>query len=580
MMNRLATHFQNHQRVALLVGVIIVLGVFLRVTHFSDWLLFEIDQTYDTRIVSQAVEQGIENLPLLGPTAGGGRALRLGPAFYYMEYASAKIFGDTPPGHAMLVLICSILAIPLFFIFIRKYFDTRISLALITLFSCSAYLVLYGRFSWSPNVLPFFILLSLYSLLRSVSEREARRDRWFLIATTAIMITSQIHFNAFFTVPTIAVLFLLYKRPKFKIKTWGIAIGIALLVYSPMILSDAHTHGENIRFFLKKISKTGSPENPLKGFFQKTIVDLQYTASGSFLVYSGIDHISGGRLKGYGFQPDEDLSSRIFALILFLAEIAVLAWNIRHESSPDRKNFLILIFLSTLIPFLYFYSLISGNFQIYPRFYLLIAPIAIILFGLLLEKIAANGRFHPNIMLFIITLSLLIPNVNRLQSYTTMLAHPILHASNVETEDIFPNNNRLTLQEELAITDYLAEKQQSSAEPIYLKAIHEYEPVFWYHLSKRNISYSRPIDENHLYAEGNYYLITFSGEGMGKVYSNAFTATETKTFGVLTVYTLQPKPENIKALRQDPRTNTALEQTTQIQGLATWKTLLKKILNS
>jgi 4-amino-4-deoxy-L-arabinose transferase-like glycosyltransferase len=221
MFETLLKKYQERKWEVILLVAIIATGIFFRVYNFSDWLLFEIDQSYDTLIVSQAAENGIENLPLLGPTAGGGRALRLGPAFYYMEYVSALIFGDTPTGHAMLVLILSILAIPLFYFFIRRYFRLDIAIALTALFSVSAYLILYGRFSWSPNVLPFLILLSFYALLRSVAETEARRDRWFLLATLAITIASQIHFNTFFTIPTITVLFLLYKTAEISLEDLG-----------------------------------------------------------------------------------------------------------------------------------------------------------------------------------------------------------------------------------------------------------------------------------------------------------------------------------------------------------------------
>jgi hypothetical protein len=134
---------------------LIFLGIFLRTFHFSKWLHFEIDQSYDYLMVSPAVEKGIGNLPLLGPTAGGGRALRLGPAFYYMEYLSAKVFGNNPTGHAMLVLILSIFSLPIFYLFSRRYFSKNISIGLLAIFSTSVYMVLYSRFSWSPNVLPF-----------------------------------------------------------------------------------------------------------------------------------------------------------------------------------------------------------------------------------------------------------------------------------------------------------------------------------------------------------------------------------------------------------------------------------------
>lgn len=577
-MKRCIPYLQKHKREVLSIGCIMIFGVFLRTIHFSDWLLFEIDQTYDTRIVSQAVEQGIENLPLLGPTAGGGRALRLGPAFYYMEYASASLFGNTPTGHAMLVLICSILAIPLFFLFIRKYFDTRISLALLTLFSCSAYLVLYGRFSWSPNVLPFLILFSFYSLLRAISHAEEKRDHWFLLATFVIAITSQIHFNVFFTVPAIAILFLLYKRPKFHWKTWITAIGIVLAIYSPMVLSDWSTSGENIGFFTKKMSKTsGSPLSLLNNFPEKFMMDLNYTASGYFLINSGIDHINGKRVKDYGLQNNEHLPWRIFAILFFLTQCTILIWNIFQEKGTDRKDFLVLILLWISIPFAYFYSLISSSFQIYPRFFLPLAPASIILVGFLMEKIFRNKKVFRQIMITLIVSLLLIPNLSRIQTHFEALSTPKDYASTVETEDIFPNNNRLTLREQLTITDYLLKQQSRNSYPIYLSAIHEYEPVFWYHLEKKGVSYSGALDEKHLYTEGNYFLIRFTGEGMGRALSESFTISQQKNFGILTVYTLIPKPKEIKSQRQTAGEKEKLEQTIQIETLTTWKTFFKNL---
>jgi hypothetical protein len=67
MIQRFITLSRERKWEIVLLCIIIGIGIFLRTSHFSDWLLFEIDQTYDTRIVSRAVEGGIENLPLLGP---------------------------------------------------------------------------------------------------------------------------------------------------------------------------------------------------------------------------------------------------------------------------------------------------------------------------------------------------------------------------------------------------------------------------------------------------------------------------------------------------------------------------------
>ncbi|MBP7060732.1 MAG: glycosyltransferase family 39 protein [Candidatus Moranbacteria bacterium] len=551
--------------VLLFLVLILTIGIFLRTYHFSDWLLFEIDQTYDTRIVSQAVDEGIGHLPLLGPTAGGGRALRLGPAFYYLQYASAMVFGNTPTGHAMLVLLSSLLALPLFYLFCRRYFDSTMALGLLALFAGSAYLVLYGRFSWSPNVLPFLILLSFYALLKSVDSSEPHRSRYFLLATAAISITSQIHFNAFFTIPTIVVLFLLYKRPHFPWKTWLLAVSIIGLIYSPMIMNDVITNGENINFFLSKVGKGGS-SNFKSGLVRKTIVDLQYTASGYFLVTTGSDHISGGRLKEYGFREAHERPWRTLALVLFFAELALLLFALFRETSTVRKDFLVLLLLWVLIPFVYFYSLISSGFQIYPRFFLLFAPVAIILTGLLLQKIIPKIYVVRQVLLVGCIVLLLTPSLTRLHGHYFLLSHP-RPDSVVETEDIFPDNSRLTLDEQQHITDHLLATAQTNGYPIFISALHEYEPVFWYHLAKHGIPYGGEISDGASYAEGNFFSIKFTTSKIPT--ASGLTIIDQKNFGVLTVYTFAPDPQ-APLVRMSEAERPLSEQTRQIQELTTW----------
>jgi hypothetical protein len=356
------------------------------------------------------------------------------------------------------------------------------------------------------------------------------------------------------------------------------AIGIVLAIYSPMVLSDWSTSGENIGFFTKKMSKTnGSPLSLLNNFPEKFMMDLSYTASGYFLINSGIDHINGKRVRDYGLQNNEHLPWRIFAILFFLTQCTILIWNIFQEKGTDRKDFLVLILLSVSIPFAYFYSLISSSFQIYPRFFLPLAPASIILIGFLLEKISPHKKIFRQIMITLIISLLLIPNLSRIQTHFEALNTPKNYASTVETEDIFPNNNRLTLQEQLTITDYLLKQQSRNSYPIYLSAIHEYEPVFWYHLEKKGVSYSGALDEKHLYAEGNYFLIRFRGEGMGRALSESFTISQKKNFGILTVYTLIPKPKEIRSQRQTRGEKKKLEQTIQIETLTTWKTFFKNL---
>ena len=314
---------------------VISLGIFLRTFHFSSWLHFEIDQAFDFDLVLPAVSDGPQNLPLLGPNVGGG-LLRLGPAFYYLQYASALVFGNTPTGHAMNVLILSILALPLFYVFCRKYFSKIEALGLLTIFTTSLYCVLYARFSWSPNVLPFLILFSFFALLQAFAAKEKHPARWFLLSVAAITVTSQIHFNSFFVAPLIAVTFTAIKRPRFAWKVWLAALGIVAVLYLPVVLNDVKNSKENYHYLKEKFAKT----KPGDIFAANTIFQtVQYSAYEYFFINTANDQINGTKLTGNGFDCkncQENLGLKILAIVLFLLSLVVLMVKFLKEKNHGK----------------------------------------------------------------------------------------------------------------------------------------------------------------------------------------------------------------------------------------------------
>ncbi len=554
--------------------VIIGVGIFLRAYHFSDWLHFEIDQVYDTRIVAQAVENGISSLPLLGPTAGGGRALRLGPAFYYLEYASAMLFGNTPSGHAMLVLIFSILSLPLFYFFCRRYFSATVSLVLLSIYASSLYLVAYARFSWSPNVLPFLSLAFAYAFLRSVDREEIKKDRWFLLAIFLLAVITQIHFNAFFIFPAVTVVFLFLKRPRFKLRIWASAVLIILVAYTPMVISDIINHGQNFNYFFEKVDR--GPREKL--FLGKDIAKaFQHDASEYSLILTGIDHINAShKLSGYGLGAGDDFPWRVLALIFLGIAATILLLNLKKEKDQKRKDFLyfsaILFFVSTL----YFLSLLRIDHTMYPRFFLGVTILPFIFLGLILEKLLIM-KFHTiGLVLSIMLVFMAIAgNVQGLRQYFWQLQVVNKQPLIVETEDIFPNTARITLAQQYSILDYIKARVRQNGYPVYLAAKHEYEPVFWYHLEKDGIVYRSAMDGRSVYAEGNYFVIAFSGEGIGK-HSKEFAISEEQNFGTLAVYHLEPRVGSIIAQRQDESQSEIPTEKMQIARLFTWKKMFEK----
>ncbi|MFA5776848.1 MAG: glycosyltransferase family 39 protein [Parcubacteria group bacterium] len=568
---------------------LIFLGIFLRTFHFSKWLHFEIDQSYDYLMVSPAVEKGIGNLPLLGPTAGGGRALRLGPAFYYMEYLSAKVFGNNPTGHAMLVLILSIFSLPIFYLFSRRYFSKNISIGLLAIFSTSVYMVLYSRFSWSPNVLPFLTLLTFYALLQSVSEKEKNKDRWFLFFAFLIGVSTQIHFNSFFIIPAVAIIFLLIKRPKFKLKTWGLAIAIFLFLYSPVIVNEIKTGGQDIAFFQEKISGESSDETTQdpgkddKKSGEKLFQNFRYHAYEYFLIISGNDTINGNRPKGYDLgltckTCSDKLPWRTSGLILFLFGTILLACKLTKEKDSERKNFLLISALWLAASFLYFFAITYDGLYIYPRFFLVVAPLPFILLGLIFESLGADKNRISLLAFAAAILFLSFANTQKLKDDFSQLKNAPIQDKKVEKEDVFPNNYRVTQEQQILITDYIASEFKQNSYPVYIKTIHEYEPAFWYYLGQKGIYYYGKMKPETVYKQGNYFLVLYSSDSNKEIkeYGDTFNIAEEKEFGVLTVFQLNPKPASITGERQSDSKRETPVQAQQISKLLTWKKLFSK----
>jgi hypothetical protein len=558
----------------LLLAIIFCVGIFLRVYHFSDWLHFEIDQTYDSNIVSTAVQSGPGNLTLLGPTAGGGRALRLGPAFYYMQYISAEIFGGDPAGQATQVLLLNILSLPLFYLFCRRYFSTFLSIGLSALFSFSLYSIMYSRFSWSPNVLPFLILFSFYALLRAVSQKEKYPTHWFLVSVALVTITSQIHFNAFFSIPTIAVIFTAIKRPRFNWKTWLYSLAIIFLIYSPVIINDLKTNGQNLHYFKAKFTKTGGRISPpLKTVSQ----DFLYNAYEYFFIVTGNDQINGIKLTGYGFACKacyENLNIKIIILVLFAYSIFSLIFSFFKEKDPEKKNFLLLVSLWFFITFFLYYSL-AGNYRMYPRFFLLISPLAILFVGFIFQYLRPEKNLKRLIFFTLIILFLVIINLQKIFPIFKQLRDvPTGTDFQISMGDVFPQTDRITLAEQLHVVEYIKQKYQENHYPVYLSSKSEYEPVYWYFLERSGIPYYDKINGKKLYAQGNYFDIILSNS---RPYLNSdFTIKEQIKLGALNIYYLEPKPANIIGQRQAESDRKIPEETNNISELLKWNEIFKK----
>ena len=154
--------------VLILIGIILV-GIFLRTYRFHDWLEFKGDQARDASLV-QDVVAGNAEWPLTGPfmsnsAANKDETFHIGPLYYYFQIVSAQVFGNIPESLAYPDVLFSILSLPLFYLFFRKYLDQKLSLGVTFLYVVSFFFVMHSRFAWNSNLIPCFTLVALTEAL-------------------------------------------------------------------------------------------------------------------------------------------------------------------------------------------------------------------------------------------------------------------------------------------------------------------------------------------------------------------------------------------------------------------------------
>lgn len=330
-------------------------AVFLRTTHYEEWMIIKSDQIRDAMVSIKVLEEGAGSLPFFGPRAGG-TTLRLGPAFYYLQSASAALFQSASPGIlALPVLLFSLLLLPLFFFFVRRLFDRTWSMALTVVFSYGFLAIEYSRFSWNPNMTPFFTLLFLFAFLRLIdsdSLQESKRMRWFAVLGIAYGIASQLHFTVLLALPAFVFLFALFRweRVRNAWSPWGVGVfcALVLFLYVPVIVGDIAGGGNNVKNFFEAIgtkeSTSGLVENVRlvsrefgKNFFR---VASGFFGSNRAFAFLGLFLIGAGVLSSIVlFRREKDESKRDFLLATPLWGAAFFLLYIPIATSVDKPRF-------------------------------------------------------------------------------------------------------------------------------------------------------------------------------------------------------------------------------------------------
>lgn len=257
-----------------LIVIIAIIASFLRFINLADYMTFLGDQGRDALIIKRIIT--LEHLPLIGPASSVGE-IYLGPFYYYMMSPFLLFANFNPIGLGFGVAIMSILGLIISTILIKNEFDKKTSILFFILSTFSFSLVTLARFSWNPNLLPFFSFFTIYFLYLWIKNK---RVVFAFIFGSMFAFSIQLHYLALFLIPALFIYFLIKIKTFKNIKTTLTQIFSAIFGFiiftTPLIAFDLRHDFLNFKGFGKLISGSGESYTGFS-YWQKivdTVVNL------------------------------------------------------------------------------------------------------------------------------------------------------------------------------------------------------------------------------------------------------------------------------------------------------------------
>ncbi len=228
---------------------ILLVGAFLRLYKIDQYMTFLGDEGRDVIIVRRLLVDF--DLILIGPGTSIGN-MYLGPIYYYMMAPFLLLFNFSPVGPAVMVALLGIATIFLVWYMAREWFGKYAAVVASILFAITPVVIIYSRSSWNPNIMPFFALLTIYSVWQFWVKNKYK---WLLVAGISTAFAMQSHYLGLLLFPTIGLFWLLsliktLRSPKTGSRSqvgtflkYSVVGGfVFLILMSPLLIFDSR-HG-------------------------------------------------------------------------------------------------------------------------------------------------------------------------------------------------------------------------------------------------------------------------------------------------------------------------------------------------
>lgn len=541
---------------------ITIVGAFFRFYDFFDLMLFETDQARDYKLINEIFKKGINEFPLVGPKAGG-TFFRLGSIYYIPAYLATLVFGVSPYVLTLPEAILSVLAIPLFFLLLREFFNERISFYCAALFAVSLFFTEYAHFSWNPNYIPFFFILALFSMLKY--SRDMKSLRWAMVLAVSSGIVMQLHTITLVGMPLIILTYFIILRKRILFKHAVVFLGIILFLFSPLIINDVLTKGENLKEFKRAtINKTERDNHPSlgKSVFMNiynyaryySIILTSQNQVGELIRVESSKNLR--ELVGHNISEKELKTNLLkgFLAVLFVSGGFLLLilkfFYLKNSNKGDdlmnRRNFLILIIIVQIIFGLILFPL---ALRVDSRYFFPVAIIPFVISGLFFSLVEDKFKRGRKIALALFLL-LFLCNIFGTLSWLKMLSnYGIKYEKNKEF--VLDKYFIITMKQWDGITEKVVSLSDNHKGNIYIQSTPFHINSFRNLLEIKKQIPVRIIDTKNLDSSGMYFFLRESDDiGAGSVLPESllkrFNIVSGYNFGTVTLIQMKVK-ENQKA---------------------------------
>lgn len=252
--NNIKTWTLKNKKEFYILVFILVVGTILRLYKIDGYMTFLGDEGRDVIIVRRLL---VDFDPILiGPRTSIGD-MYLGPLYYYMMAPALLLSALNPVGPAVMIALLGVVTILFIWYVTRLWFSPEktgqgrtLSIAALVaagLYAISPVIIEYSRSSWNPNIMPFFALLTIFSVWKWWHEEKLK---WLFVTSISMAFVLQSHYLGLLLFPVIGLFWLLTliriksKRNELKdfIKYTVMMAGLLAFLMSPLVIFDAR-HG-------------------------------------------------------------------------------------------------------------------------------------------------------------------------------------------------------------------------------------------------------------------------------------------------------------------------------------------------